>query len=165
MLVLALIAACGGPAPEPAPAPAPAPAIAHEPMADHMTRMAATRDGLRAALGEAYDAPVPGLDTADPVKGKATYDTTCAPCHGAAGKGDGAAGAGLTTLPADFTDAFHARYYSDAGRVHVIEKGADGTGMPGFEAALDHQQILDVYAYVRKFREEPGDGRTDQVHP
>jgi high-affinity iron transporter len=115
--------------------------------------MAQTRDALRAELGEAYDAPVPGLDTADVAKGKATFDTTCAPCHGAAGKGDGEAGKGLEPPPADFTDAFHARYYSDAGRVRIIQKGSPGTAMAGFEASMDAQSILDVYAYVRTLRD------------
>ena len=93
------------------------------------------------------------LHQADQAKGQATFDTTCAPCHGATGKGDGPAGVGLATTPADFTDAFHARYYSDAGRVRIIEQGAEGTPMPAFGSSLDHQQILDVYSYIRTFRE------------
>lgn len=155
LLILALFA-CGS---QPAPASAdPQPSVAvtapaHPSMADHMAKMEQTRDGLRKALGEAYDQPVPGLDAANPASGKATYDLTCAPCHGATGRGDGASGASLTTPPADFTDAFHARYYSDAGRVHIIQYGADGTSMPPFGSQFDHSQVLDLYAYVRTFRE------------
>lgn len=124
----------------------------HHGGSDHMAQMAATREALRKELGAAYDEPVAGLDAADMTKGKATYDATCASCHGATGKGDGAAGAGSNPPPADFTDAFHARYYSDAGRVRIIQKGSPGTTMVGFEGTLDAQQILDVYAYVRSLR-------------
>jgi high-affinity iron transporter len=167
-MVLLAVACGGGEAPKPAEtpsAPAVAPAHPHAGHAaghaghaaahaggSHMEQMAANRSALREALGPAYDAPVPGLDAADAGRGKVVYDASCASCHGPAGKGDGPAGAGLQPPPADFTDAFHARYYSDAGRVHVIEKGAPGTDMPAFEGQLGHQQILDVYAYVRSLR-------------
>jgi high-affinity iron transporter len=120
----------------------------------HMAQMAATRDRLRAELGDAYDQPVPGLDAADAAQGKGVYDASCASCHGDAGNGDGPAGRDLSPPAADFTDAFHARYYSDAGRVRIIEKGSPDTAMAGFETQLDRQQILDVYAYVRSLRAE-----------
>ncbi len=35
--------------------------------------------------------------------GKALYEANCAACHGASGKGDGTAAAGLATAPADLT--------------------------------------------------------------
>lgn len=135
--------------PEPAVLAAPDPHAGHS---EHMAKMAETREGLRVALGPAYDAPVPGLDTADATKGRALFDSHCASCHGSGGMGDGAAGVGLNPPPADFTDAFHARYYSDAGRVRLIRAGAVGTAMVGFEAALGEQGVLDVYAYVRSLR-------------
>jgi high-affinity iron transporter len=118
-----------------------------------MAQMERTRSELRTTLGEAYDAPVPGLDAADPVRGATVYQQACASCHGATGKGDGASAAGLEPSAADFTDAFHARYYSDAGRVRIIEQGSPGTAMAGFASQLDQGRILDVYAYVRQFRE------------
>ena len=68
-----------------------------------------------------------------------------------AGKGDGAAGQGLTPPPSDLTDPFHARFYSDAGRVRVIQKGLPGTAMVGFEGVLQPPQI-EVYAHVRGLR-------------
>lgn len=121
--------------------------------ADHMAAMAATRDRLRTGLGDAYAAPVPGLDAADPVRGKTIYAANCAACHGDAGRGDGPAGRELSPPPADFTDPFHARFYSDAGRVAVIRTGVPGTAMAGWEGALSPRDILDVYAYVRTLRE------------
>jgi mono/diheme cytochrome c family protein len=129
-----------------------APANLHGSHSEHMKQMAATRERLRQELGAAYDAPVPGLDAADAAAGKAVYDQSCAGCHGATGKGDGEAGKALNPPPSDMTDAFHARYYSDAGRVHVVRKGSPGTSMAGFEGALSEEQILAVYKYVAGFR-------------
>jgi high-affinity iron transporter len=121
-------------------------------MGAHLAKMDATRDRLRSELGAAYDQPVPGLDQADPARGKGIYDEKCAACHGPAGKGDGPAGAALDPKPADFTDAFHSRYYSDAGRIRIIEKGSPGTAMPPWEAQLDPNAVLAVYAFVRSLR-------------
>jgi mono/diheme cytochrome c family protein len=160
---LVLIACSGEPAPREK-AAEPAKADAHAGHSDHMALMAKTRTELRATLGEAYDQPVPGLDAADPVAGKAVYDSSCTSCHGATGKGDGAAAATLDPKPADFTDAFHARYYSDAGRVHLIRKGSPGTGMPGFEGTLTEKDVLDVYAYVRSLRGAPDAGGEPHHH-
>lgn len=144
------------PAPVPPPEVAPAPQVAaHLSHSDHMMAMAATRDRLRAELGANYDQPVAGLDAADPARGKALFDDKCASCHGATGKGDGPAAAALNPPPADFTDAFHARYYADAARVLIIANGIQDTAMVGVGGELDASQILDVYAYVRSFREAP----------
>lgn len=126
-----------------------APATSHE---DHMKKMAAMRDALRAELGAAYDEPVPGLDAADRSSGKSVYEASCMSCHGGTGHGDGPNGGALPTTPSDFSDAFHARYYSDAGRVQIIRKGHVEEGMPAFEGALTEEQIVAVYRYVRTFR-------------
>lgn len=122
--------------------------------ADHMAMMATVRDAMRTELGAAYDAPVPGLSAADKGAGKRLYEVHCMSCHGGTGHGDGPGGVGLPTSPADFSDAFHARYYSDAGRVQIITKGHVEQGMPAFEAALTKDEIVAVYAYIRTFRGE-----------
>ena len=60
------------------------------------------------AQGE-WKAPADAKATKNPVKGvgnaKKTVETNCVPCHGAGGKGDGAAAAALPTKPADWTSA------------------------------------------------------------
>jgi mono/diheme cytochrome c family protein len=161
LLLLSLLIACGGSEPEPAHEEVHAdaakteeparPADPHAAHGGHMAQMAATREKLRAELGEAYDQPV---GAGDPVAGKAIYEQHCQSCHGPGGKGDGPAAAGLNPTPGDLTDSFHARYYSDAGRVHIIKKGSEGTAMAAFEGTLTEQQILDVYAYIVPMRGE-----------
>lgn len=151
--------------------PAPAPTSTHSASADlhgghshHMADMARTRTQLREALGPAYDQPVPGLDTANPEAGRAHYDALCATCHGATGRGDGPAAAGLQPPPADLTDAFHARYYSDAARVRIIEQGIPGTSMAGVASALSPTQILDLYAYILLFRSATSGSTAPHAH-
>jgi mono/diheme cytochrome c family protein len=92
------------------------------------------------------------------------YDATCASCHGVTGKGDGAAAVGLDPRPSDFTDAFHARFYSDAARVEIIRKGLPGTGMGAFGGQYSDPEILDMYAYVKTLTPqtaEPPAGKHD----
>ena len=156
MLALLFVFACAPapvgetspPAPEPPKEEVPAP----DPMVAHMEKMAKIRDALRAELGEAYDAPVAGLDKADAAKGQVLYDQHCKACHGTAGLGDGPAAAGLTTPPANLTDPFHSRYYSDAGRLLVIRKGLPDVGMPGFGDQIPEPDLLDLYVFVRGLR-------------
>lgn len=141
MLVMLLACAAETPAP---------------PADPHMAQMEATRDRLRSELGPAYDEPVEGLTTADQMHGKQLFDQICAACHGPAGKGDGAAGAGLNPPPADFTDLHHAGFYSDPARMRILEQGVPGTAMPSFAGTLSVQDRLDVYAYVKALRAEGG---------
>ena len=122
----------------------------------HMEAMIAQRERLQATLGPAYISPVPGLEGASAERGAARYATHCATCHGASGRGDGPAGAGLTPAPADFTDALHARFYSDAGRVQIIRAGSPGTAMAAFGGTLTEPEILDLYAFVATFRGAAG---------
>lgn len=154
------VGGCGSPSASPVQVPpTPAPAVNPHPehhhdggMADHMANMGRVRNALRAALGLAYEAPVPGLDKSDRDHGKLVFDQNCAICHGATGRGDGEAGKALHPPPSDMTDAFHARYYSDAGRVYVIRYGAPGTAMPAWGSSLTDTEILDVYAYIANLR-------------
>ena len=122
----------------------------------HMARMERMRGELQATLGEPYDAPVPGLDSADAAAGSRLYRRSCETCHGASGKGDGILASGLAMPPADHTDAHHARYYSDAGRMEIIRNGIAGTPMVGFSSQLTEQELLDLYAFVASLRgDEP----------
>lgn len=135
-------------------------------MADHMAHMDDVRQMLQDRLGDAYDTPVAGLDSADLSAGKELYDSMCASCHGTSGKGDGPAAGALPTPPADHTDPVHSAYYSDAGRIEVIRNGIPGTPMAGFGAALSDADLLNLYAYVKSLRVEDGKGEHgEHAHP
>jgi mono/diheme cytochrome c family protein len=130
-----------------------APTNVHAPGGDHLAQMAATREELRAALGEAYYDRVAGLDDADLERGRALYAERCASCHGEDGKGTGPRADGMYPPPSDLTEPFHARFYSDAGRMYLIRNGMPGTAMGPLEGA-DGADLLALYAYVRTMRGE-----------
>ncbi|MGB1655868.1 MAG: cytochrome C oxidase subunit IV family protein [Longimicrobiales bacterium] len=87
-----------------------------------------------------------------------SYGQICATCHGAAGAGDGIAGAALDPPPANFTDpAFWADPARDRDRViTVIRDGAVAVGgsalMAPWGALYTEEQLEQVADYVMSFR-------------
>jgi mono/diheme cytochrome c family protein len=86
-------------------------------------------------------------------KGKAKYQELCAACHGASGKGDGPAAAGLQTKPRNHTDAAYMNKLKDQQVFEIIKKGGQGVGksplMPAWESQLKDEEIRDMVAYIR----------------
>jgi mono/diheme cytochrome c family protein len=102
-------------------------------------------------------------------EGKKTYDRHCRECHGATGAGDGPAAAAVDPRPRDFT-AGEFKFDADKDGVAgtdedlfiVIQKGGAPFGgnpvmVPWVQ--LSDQQIEDLIAYIRSFRNEPATGR------
>ncbi len=79
--------------------------------------------------------------------GKKIYDAKCSLCHGAAGKGDGPAGA---TKATDFTDKAKMNK-SDDELFKSISDGVKGTAMMGYAGSLSEKERWDVIAYMRAF--------------
>lgn len=163
VVLLSLLVACGGeekkpepvkppepvktePAPPPAPAPAPAPAPpATGPYTPDEFAKAAY-DKATAAGADKQDKNPKAGDAAAIAAGKATYDTKCTSCHGAAGAGDGIAGGALPQKPANF----HHKERWDATKVGVkhwvIMNGVEKTAMAPL--GLTDDQAWEVLAYI-----------------
>jgi len=99
-------------------------------------------------------------DTAVAVKrGEQVYARYCAACHGAGGKGDGAAGASLPVKPADLTDGRIMNPLPDHFLATIISEGGQAVGlsplMPGWKPFLSSTQIHDVIAYIRTLAHPP----------
>lgn len=98
----------------------------------------------------------------DAAAGKKNYDTLCFTCHGAAGKGDGPAGAALTPPPRDFSIGdfkFDADKNGTPGEDTdlklVIKNGAGAYGGNPSMAPWGHlseQDVDDLVAYVRSLK-------------
>jgi mono/diheme cytochrome c family protein len=86
-------------------------------------------------------------------RGKEKYQELCAVCHGATGKGDGPAAAGLQTKPRNHTDATYMTKLKDQQVFDFIKKGGQAMGksplMPAWESQLRDEQIRDLVAYIR----------------
>jgi cytochrome c6 len=75
------------------------------------------------------------------------YQSKCASCHGAEGKGDTAMGKAMKVkdLASD-----EVQKQSDADLTAIVEKGKKP--MPGYEGKLTKEQITDVVKYLRALK-------------
>ena len=101
------------------------------------TQVAAATADLRWALIGAYGLAVAPKHVPELARGRKLYAASCESCHGAAGKGDGAAGAGLEPAPGDFTDAARIAQRSVYGLYNTITLGVGGTGMAAYTQLSD----------------------------
>ncbi len=109
-----------------------APGDGHE----HLAAMEAIKSRIPPELRSLAEAPASGNE-ATVAAAAAAYREHCAPCHGEGGRGDGAAGLGLPTRPADFLDPMHAGFYTAGERFWIITNGVPELGMPAFGETLD----------------------------
>jgi mono/diheme cytochrome c family protein len=101
-------------------------------------------------------------------KGKKIYETSlCITCHGAKGKGDGAAAAALTKKPRNFNDTV---YMASEGMVKLRKSIALGGGsvglsplMTGFKGALKDKQIDEVLDYILTTFSGKGSAKFDEI--
>ena len=98
-----------------------------------------------------------GVASAQPA-GKAIYDERCAQCHGADGRGNGAAAPVLVPRPRDFAAAqFKLRTTengslpTDDDLIRTITYGVPGTSMPGWQKFLSTSDIAAVATYIKSF--------------
>src|SRR5215510_15345105 len=90
--------------------------------------------------------------------GKAIYDERCVQCHGADGRGNGAAAPALTPRPRDFAAAQYKLRTTETGSVptdddliRTITYGVPGTSMPGWQKFLSTSDIAAVATYIKSF--------------
>jgi mono/diheme cytochrome c family protein/Tol biopolymer transport system component len=105
-----------------------------------------------AAPGEASGPLNPlSSDTATVSAGRLLYQTNCAACHGASGKGDGPAALGLRPRPSDFSQHMPPGKHTD-GQIYLwIRDGYPQSAMPAWKQRLNDQQIWQLVTYLRTF--------------
>ncbi len=105
----------------------------------------------------------PGLALAqskgDAKTGKTKYDANCVGCHGATGKGDGAAAAALNPKPQDHSDGKVMNALTDKYLFDIIKQGGKAVQkaavMPAANKKLTDQDIWDMVAYIRSLANPP----------
>jgi len=131
LVVLSILAACGGGGSEPAPAAEPA------------------------AQPAAQEPAAQPVSMGDPAKGKENF-ATCAGCHGPEGKGIEGLGKDMTSSEfiAGQTDE-ELLAFIKTGRPASDALNTTGVDMPGKggNPALADAQILDIIAYIRSLQQ------------
>ena len=105
----------------------------------------------------------PGLALAqtkgDPKAGKVQYDANCIGCHGATGKGDGAAAAALNPKPQDHSNGKSMNALTDKYLFDIIRNGGKAVQkaaiMPAANKKLTDQDVWDMVAYIRSLANPP----------
>jgi len=95
-------------------------------------------------------AAAPALNDKLLEKGKASYAANCLVCHGAAGDGNGPAGAALNPKPRNFIKDAYKKGDKVEQVFESISKGLDGTGMVGF-SHLPEEDRWGLSYYVLSF--------------
>ncbi len=95
---------------------------------------------------------------ADAGKGKTTFDTLCASCHGATGAGDGAIAASFPPdqKPRNLQDTASYKFAKDDAKFHeLLKKGGAGVGLSPLmppQMSLTDADIDDLLAYVKTLK-------------
>jgi len=103
---------------------------------------------IEPAYPTSYYTPAPSYAAASVVRGAALYADNCVSCHGATGRGDGPAAAGLPIRPADLTEP-HLFAHTPGDLFWWVSHGMDEGVMPGFAGVLNPNQRWDVINFIR----------------
>lgn len=109
--------------------------------------VAPMRPAIEPAYPTTYYASPEPYDAAAVVAGAAVYKQNCAICHGADGRGDGPAAAGLSIKPADLTES-HLFAHQVGDLYWWIGHGLGGV-MPAFDGVLTPTQRWNVIHFIR----------------
>ncbi|MBA2408972.1 MAG: hypothetical protein H0V62_04055 [Gammaproteobacteria bacterium] len=91
----------------------------------------AVTSSMRSAVVREYGVTTVPQNPPDFELASSLYTQSCAGCHGASGRGDGAIAAGLDPSPTNFRDAARYRQRTLYGLYNTISLGVDGTEMRG----------------------------------
>lgn len=84
-------------------------------------------------------------------KGKVSYATNCAACHGDSGKGDGVAGAALDPRPRNLVAGKFEKGSAPAQVFETVSRGIEGTTMVGYGHLPEEERWALTY-YVLDLR-------------
>ena len=104
----------------------------------------------KAFLRSAKSISILEVQSRDAARGARLFSESCAACHGAEGRGDGAAAKELRPPPFDLTSQPLRRGQSADDIYLTLATGLDGTAMPAF--ALSGEDLWSLVAFVDSIR-------------
>ena len=96
--------------------------------------------------------PIP-RSTQSIARGRLLFTKNCVVCHGAEGRGDGAAAAALPQRPEDLSRIAPPPVFPDGVVAYRIINGVNM--MPAFKAALSENEIWDLLNFIRSLAVKP----------
>lgn len=113
--------------------------------------------GINGLAQEKWVAPTSADKIVNPLKGDANsaangqklYKVLCVICHGAKGKGDGAAGAGLTPKPTNLTTT-EFQSQTDGAIFWKIKEGR--SPMASYETSIPEKKRWEIINYIRTLK-------------
>jgi len=102
--------------------------------------IAAVTSSMRSAVVSEYGVTTVPQNPPDFKLAFRLYAQSCAGCHGASGRGDGAFAAGLEPSPTNFRDAARYRQRTLYGLYSTISLGVEGTAMRAFQNLDEHER-------------------------
>ena len=99
-----------------------------------------------------------GVGSTAPRTGPSNYQSHCASCHGAGGKGDGWTAWLYRLKMRDLTDAAYVQALPDDYIFQVIKHGGatlGKPGMPSWSQELDDREIRDLVVHIRSLAAPP----------
>ncbi|MEQ1568918.1 MAG: cytochrome c [Myxococcota bacterium] len=118
--------------------------------------------GCGSAGGPVLADPVPAAPVAvtQPVVaddlGAQVFAARCAACHGATGRGDGPAAAGMQPPPRDLSRPRLPEERRPPSRAVVIAEGKPGTAMPAWSGVLTADELAAVQQFVQQLAHAGG---------
>jgi len=119
-----------------------------------VTLLAGLALGLPALTVDAYPDTYRRTDTAytavSVARGAELFGQHCIACHGAGGRGDGPAAAGLPKPAANLTEP-HTALHTAGDMFWWLTHGLPAGGMPGFESKMSVEERWDMVNFLRTF--------------
>jgi mono/diheme cytochrome c family protein len=126
---------------------------------DQLNQEQSTSDTTTAASPTTAPGPdlVIAMSPANIAAGKSTYETTCYPCHGTGGKGDGPAAVALNPKPRDHTNGEYMNKLTNRHIFDIVHGGGANFNMPGMPAQprLADDSVKNIIAFVRTLAQNP----------
>lgn len=108
---------------------------------------ASLESAIAAIPDDAREAAAPAGTSVE--NGKTSYESSCVFCHGASGKGDGAAAASLDPVPGDWSHPTRFGLTTAGEKAWIILDGVGGgSAMSGYRASMSEKQVWEIVTYL-----------------